>query len=194
MIKLAKTSDDNLSAALSVLSSNPQVQYAEPNYRLHTLDDGAPNDPDFYKSWGMKNTGQADPGGVMGTPGSDIGIIPLWKEGFTGSKKIVVAVIDTGVDWNHPDLKANIYTNPGEIAGNGLDNDHNGFVQDIHGWNFYDGNNDSMDVNDHGTHCAGTIGAVGNNGQGTAGVNWNVSLMPIRFLGARRQREHGQGR
>ena len=87
------------------------------------------------------------------------------------------------VDRNHEDLKANMWTNPNEIAGNGKDDDNNGFVDDVHGWDFYDDDNNPDDGGSHGTHCAGTIGAVGNNGKGIVGVCWNVSMVGIRFLG-----------
>src|SRR6185437_15744294 len=119
-----------------------------------------------------------------GLAGADIDVFPLWQKGYVGSRKVLVAVLDTGIEWDHPDLQANLYTNAGEIAGNGVDDDHNGFIDDIHGWNFHDGNANSTDDNGHGTHCAGIIGAVGNNGIGVAGVNWNVSLLPVKFLGA----------
>ena len=188
IFRLSKTSEADLSAALDTLKSVPAVQYAEPNYVLHALDDGipsgTPDDPDFAKSWGLRNTGQQDPGGLAGLAGADIDVLPLWKDGITGSRKILVAVLDTGIEWDHPDIQANLYTNPGEIAGNGIDDDHNGFVDDIHGWNFHDGNANSTDDNNHGTHCAGIIGAAGNNGIGIAGVNWSVSLMPVKFLGS----------
>lgn len=184
VLRIGKNTDADLAAAATALKSDPRVQYVEPNYIVHALDDGIPNDPDFSKTWAMRNTGQNDPGGSIGISGADINVLPLWKEGFTGSKNIVVAVIDTGIDWTHPDLQANIYTNPGEIAGNGLDDDHNGFVDDVHGWNFLDDSPNSMDDHDHGTHCAGVIGAQGNNGVGIAGVNWNVSLLPVKFIAA----------
>ena len=100
----------------------------------------------------------------------------------TGSQSVVVAVIDTGVDYTHPDLAANIWTNPGEIAGNGRDDDGNGFVDDVHGYDFAEHDGDPMDDNGHGTHVAGTIAAVGNNGLGVAGVNWSASIMPLKFL------------
>jgi len=99
----------------------------------------------------------------------------------TGSRSVVVAVIDSGIDLAHPDLVANLWTNPGEIAGNGLDDDRNGFVDDVHGWNFAANDANVQDGYGHGTHVAGIIGAVGNNGVGVTGVAWNVSIMPLKF-------------
>jgi len=106
----------------------------------------------------------------------------------TGSRNVVVAVVDSGIDLNHPDLKANLWTNPGEIPGNGIDDDHNGFVDDVHGWNFVANDGNVQDGYGHGTHVAGIIGAVGNNGVGVTGINWNVSIMPLKF-----QDDHGVG-
>ena len=98
------------------------------------------------------------------------------------SANVLVGVIDTGVDYNHPDLAANIWTNPGEIAGNGIDDDGNGYIDDVHGYDFVNNDGDPMDDNGHGTHFSGTIGGVGNNGIGVAGVNWNVKIMALKFL------------
>jgi subtilisin family serine protease len=125
-----------------------------------------PNDPGLPSQW------------VMSDPG--FGASQVWDVA-TGSRGVVVGVIDSGVDISHPDLAANIWTNPGEIAGNGLDDDHNGYVDDIHGWNFVENNNDVRDGYGHGTHVAGIVGAVGNNGMGVTGINWQVSIMPLRF-------------
>ncbi|MCA8925995.1 MAG: S8 family serine peptidase, partial [Planctomycetes bacterium] len=102
----------------------------------------------------------------------------------TGSAQVVVAVIDTGVDYTHPDLSANMWTNPGEVPGNGVDDDRNGVVDDFYGYDFANGDPDPRDDNVHGTHCAGTVGAVGDNGVGVAGVCWSVRIMALKFLGS----------
>ena len=114
---------------------------------------------------------------------ADIDAPEAWNV-TTGSRAVVVAVIDTGIDYRHPDLAANMWRNPGEIPGDGIDNDGNGFVDDVYGWDFANNDADPFDDEGHGTHVAGTIGAVGNNGTGVAGVNWQVSLMALKFLGA----------
>jgi len=167
-------------SALQSVNGQPGVLYAEPDYEAQALAT-IPNDPSFAQLWGMNNTGQ---GG--GTPDADIDAPEAWDTA-TGSERVVVAVIDTGVDYTHADLAANIWTNPGEIPGNGLDDDGNGFVDDVHGYDFINNDGDPMDDMNpiyHGTHCAGTIGAVGNNGVGVAGVCWNVRIMALKFLGA----------
>jgi subtilisin-like proprotein convertase family protein len=134
-----------------------------------------PNDPSFGSLWGLSNNGSQ--GGLLN---ADINIEPAWALGTATS--IVTAVIDTGVDYTHPDLASNIWTNTDEVAGNGIDDDGNGFVDDVRGWDFVNNDSDPMDDNGHGTHVAGTIGAVGNNGIGVTGVAWTASIMPLKFL------------
>ena len=137
-----------------------------------------PNDPRFASLWGLDNSGQT--GGVAD---ADIDAPEAWNV-TTGSRSVVVGVVDTGIDYNHPDLVANMWRNPGEVPGDRIDNDGNGFVDDVYGWDFANNDADPFDDNGHGTHTAGTIGAVGGNGVGVAGVNWQVSLMALKFLGA----------
>jgi subtilisin family serine protease len=150
------------------------VVYVEPDFAITQAI--LPNDPSFSQLWGLSNSGQS--GGVSD---ADIDAPEAWNV-TTGSRDVVIGIVDTGIDISHPDLAANIWRNPGEIAGNGIDDDGNGFVDDVSGWDFVSGDNDPQDGNGHGTHVAGTIGAVGNNGRGIAGVNWEVSLLPLKFL------------
>ena len=159
-------------AFVAALQADPAVLYVEPN-RMRTLFK-APNDADYSRLWGMRNDGQTG-----GTAGCDIDAETAWDY-TTGSKDIVVAVIDTGVDYSHPDLADNMWVNAGEIAGNGVDDDGNGLVDDVYGYDFANDDADPMDDHSHGTHCAGTIGGVGNNGQGVAGVNWDVKIMACK--------------
>ena len=135
------------------------------------------NDPSLWRLYGLNNYGQAG-----GTSDADIDATEAW-EITTGSHDVVIGVIDSGVDITHPDLAANIWVNPGETPNNGIDDDGNGFIDDVNGWDFYDDDNSPNDGNGHGTHVAGTIGAVGNNNLGITGVNWQVSLLPLRFIG-----------
>src|SRR3989442_4696707 len=162
--------------AIARLRRNPHVEYAEPNYVLHAV--LSPNDQSYSLLWGLNNRGQTG-----GLPGSDISAEAAWSV-TTGDRAVVVGVVDSGIDYTHPDLAANIWTNPGEIPGNGIDDDQNGFVDDVHGWDFYNNDNDPMDDFGHGTHVAGIIGAVGDNNLGVTGVAWSVSLVPLKFLGS----------
>ncbi|MBZ5640789.1 MAG: S8 family serine peptidase, partial [Acidobacteriia bacterium] len=155
--------------AIARLRANPNVEYAEPNYYVHASI--VPNDPRFPEMWGLRNTGQT--GGIAG---DDIDAVLAWNV-TTGSPNVVVGDIDTGCDYNHPDLAANIWTNPGEIPGNGIDDDGNGYVDDIHGYDFVNNDGDPFDDNGHGSHTAGTIAAVGDNGIGVTGVGWSTKVM-----------------
>ena len=162
--------------AIAELRKDPGVLYAEPNYEIHL--DRVPNDPRFAELYAMRNLGQTG-----GLPGADIRATLAWDL-FTGDPNLKIGVIDTGIDWSHPDLAANIWTNPGEIAGNGIDDDHNGYVDDIHGYDVVSHDGDPMDDHGHGTHCSGTIAGVGDNGVGVVGVNWHLKLVGIKFLNA----------
>jgi subtilisin family serine protease len=165
----------SLEQAIARLRSDPRVEIAEPNYELHA--DAIPNDPRFAEQWGLRNTGQEG-----GTPGVDIDATLAWDV-LTGDSTMLVGVIDTGIDYTHPDLVANMWTNPGEIPGNGIDDDHNGYIDDVHGYDFVNNDGDPMDDQGHGTHCAGTIAARGGNGIGVTGINWRLKLVAIKFLG-----------
>ena len=156
------------------LSGNPLVAYWEPDAPLGLT--ALPDDVDFHELWGLNNTGQSG-----GRADADIDGPEAWDL-TTGSRSVVIGVMDTGTDYTHPDLAANIWTNPGEVPDNGIDDDGNGFVDDVHGYDFVNGDGDPIDDNGHGTHVAGTIAAVGNNGQGVTGVNWTGSLMVLKFL------------
>ncbi len=181
---LARLSPDALAAALEQLRQDPRVRYAEPNFVVHA--DAAPDDPFYNRLWGLDNTGQAI-SGFPGTPDADIDAPEAWAT-TTGSSAVTVAVIDTGIDWSHPDLSSQIWVNPGENCSgcrtDGVDNDGNGYVDDWRGWDFVNDDNNPMDDHGHGTHVAGTIGAASNNGIGITGINWSVGLMPVKFLNA----------
>lgn len=160
--------------AIAKLQTNPNVEYAEPNYIYRTT--ATPNDPRFGELWGLNNTGQSG-----GTVDADIDALEIW-EIITGSTNVVVAVIDTGVDYTHLDLAVNMWINPGETPGNGIDDDDNGYVDDVYGMNAVNNSGDPMDDKNHGTHCSGTIGGVGNNAIGVVGVNHQVKIMALKFL------------
>ncbi len=152
-------------AAMQRYRADPSVEYAEPNYLVRAVN--TPNDPQFGQLWGL----------------AKVGAPQAWNLA-TGSSSVAVAVIDTGVDYDHPDLPGNLWVNPWEVGGNGVDDDGNGYVDDIHGMNAIAGSGNPYDDNGHGTHVAGTIGAVGNNGVGVVGVNWNIRVIACKFLDA----------
>lgn len=159
------------SFALNSIQENPNVEYVVPNYYRYL--DATSNDPMYAKLWGLSNPLRN---------GIDIEAERAWDV-TQGSKNVVVAVIDTGIDYTHPDLADNIWVNEAEANGQpGVDDDGNGYVDDVHGYDFVNSDSDPMDTWGHGTHCAGTIGAIGGNNVGVVGVNWNVSLMAVQIF------------
>jgi subtilisin family serine protease len=175
VLKLDPNTD--VPAVVNELRSLDEVEYAEPNY-LIKLGTVIPNDPDFGQQWALFNPG-IPVGDFISTPSADIKAYKAWD--FTvGSPDVIVALTDTGVDLTHPDLVKNIYTNPGEIPGNGIDDDHNGFIDDVHGFNVADQNGDTSDAVGHGTQMAGIIAAEMNNNTGISGVSQS-KVMPVRF-------------
>jgi subtilisin family serine protease len=212
--------DKDITLSIIDLYQTGLFQYVSPNY-IFTIQE-TPNDTYWQNLWALENTGQVielkdrQTGEIkryVGTPGVDLDIKKAW-EYTKGSKKIIVAIIDTGVFYNHPDLADNIWVNEDEIPNNNIDDDNNGYVDDVRGWDFGSaesipplpipraymgdrpagspnsdkGDNDPNDAHIHGTHVAGIIGARGNNGIGIVGVNQEVSIMPVKFLN-----ESGQG-
>jgi thermitase len=147
--------------AVRDLSRNPAVAYAEPDYLAHII--ATPNDPQYPDQWGLSQISAPD----------------AWDE-TTGSSDVVIAVVDSGLDTSHPDLAGRLWTNPGEIAGNGIDDDNNGHLDDMHGWNIVDDDANLSDNTGHGTQVAGVIGAETDNGNGVAGVCWNCRLMVVK--------------
>ncbi len=173
--------------AVASLRRDPHVQYAELDAmwgldQVGATRSSSPNDVRYADQWGLENTGQTVNGHPAGTPGVDIDAPVAWSHG-RGSQNVVVAVIDSGIDVDHEDLAANLWTNEGEIPGNGIDDDGNGVVDDVHGFNAIEHSGDLDDEIGHGTHVAGIIGAEGNNGTGVAGVNWTTRIMALKFLG-----------
>ncbi|HSE33937.1 MAG TPA: S8 family serine peptidase [Pyrinomonadaceae bacterium] len=158
----------------------PEVEYAEPNYDIE-LDDFAsnpirPSDPRFSDQWALANDGQRG-----GKQGADISAMNAWSV-TTGDDDIVIAVLDSGVDYNHSDLENNIWRRPANVPE--FVDDTAGTIQDLQGYNAINNDADPMDDNGHGTHCAGIIGAEGGNDIGITGVNWKVRIMPLKFMNA----------
>jgi serine protease len=169
----------NLDSVIAYYSTRADVQYAQKNLIYHIVQT-VPTDPRFAEQWAWKNTL------TNVNPLADVRATLAWDKSH-GRFSVVVADIDTGVDYTHPDLALNIWTNPGEagtLCSNGIDDDGDGFVDDCRGWNVYANTNDPMDDNGHGTHTSGTIGARTNNALGVAGANWDVQIMPLKFTDA----------
>lgn len=193
MMRLKLPAGIDVFEAVAAMKADDRVAYAEPN-QIITLDEvnddiaqqqggqqgqaGEPNDLN-EKLWGLKNTGQTG-----GTPGADVSAVDAWKvtTGDGSDDGPLIAVIDTGIDYNHPDLAANMWVNKGEVPGDGIDNDNNGVIDDVYGYNANADHGDPMDGHSHGTHCAGTIAGVGNNGEGVTGVMQNANLMAVKIF------------
>ncbi|UOF00372.1 S8 family serine peptidase [Bdellovibrio reynosensis] len=174
---------------VKILSENPWVDIAEPNYIYKAS--RIPNDPMLGLLWGLRNIGQSDIDRNPGVRDMDIDAEKAWDI-TTGSKKILVAIIDSGVEYTHPDLVENIWVNEKEENGKeGVDDDNNGIIDDIHGANFVKADKptgDPLDDYGHGTHVAGTLGAIGDDAMGIVGVAWHVTMLPVKFLD-----EEGEG-
>ena len=174
-------SDLPVGEAVERYEATPNVEYAEPDIVLRPSQTRSANDSYYLRLYGLNNTGQNG-----GAQDADVNAPEAWNT-ITGDPTTVVAVIDEGVDINHPDLRNNIWTNPGETAGDGIDNDSNGYVNDVNGWDFIHKDAsvfDAADGDEHGTHVAGTIAAEGNNSDGVVGVTWKAKIVPLKFLGS----------
>ena len=176
-VRLFHSRGKDVATLLTELKARSDVAYVEPNYIIHA--DLIPNDPSFSSLWGLRNTGQVI-GGVAGTPGADISATAAWDI-TTGSRANVVAVVDTGIDYTHPDLSANIWSAPTSFTVT-IGSQNITCAAGTHGFNAITNTCDPLDDNNHGSHCSGTIGGVGNNGVGVAGVNWTASIMGAKFL------------
>jgi subtilisin family serine protease len=184
-----KQQEENILGLIEQLKGDKNVEYAEPNYRFSINDFEVASDIIYDKDLTpTKNTSTTVPNDPLYSQQTNItqtNIDDVWNEYTTGDGSQIVAILDTGVDYTHPDLAANIWINEAELNGvEGFDDDGNGYVDDIRGWDFHHNTNTPLDDNMHGTHVAGIVGAVGGNGIGVAGAAWNVKLMPIKVFQA----------
>lgn len=176
----------SLDDALNRLRRDPSVRFAEPNYVYRKMETS--NDTYYANGnlWGMYSDDipASGPSSTTNQYGSQAE--KAWRDGVIGSSNVIVGIIDEGVQVKHPDLNDNIWTNPFEVPADGIDNDGNGYIDDVNGWDFVNNDNSVFDAgqDSHGTHVAGTIGGEGGNGSGVVGVNWNVSMISLKFLGA----------
>ena len=176
---LLRSPAQTTASLIAELSQDPAVALVEPNHLRWVTGMRTPNDPLFGQLWGLQNTGQAA-NGSTGTAQSDISFLTAWGLARPSTNEVVVAVVDTGLDLTHPDIVSNLWTNPGEIPNNGLDDDGDGYVDDVHGYDFVDGTGAVTDSGFHGTHVAGTIAATGNNGLGVIGVDFQAHIMALK--------------
>jgi subtilisin family serine protease len=175
-VQVWKMSTTDTESAVQTFADDPRIEYMEPNYIISL--ERTPNDPSFSKLWGLHNSGQS-----RGKADADIDAPEAWEKKTGGD--IIVAVIDTGVDYKHPDLASNMWINKGEIPNNRIDDDKNGYIDDVYGYDFVNKDGDPFDDHYHGTHVAGTIAASGNNNKGVVGVSWTAKIMAIKFLSKR---------
>jgi len=179
VIGLLRSPTQTTAGLLAELRADASIALAEPNYLRHPTDLRSPNDARFSELWALRNTGQVV-NGFVGTPQADIGFLRAWGLARPTTNEIVVGVIDSGIDPTHPDLTNNLWLNPGELPGNGMDDDADGYVDDLHGYDFVLGTGALSDSGYHGTHVAGTIAASGNNGLGVVGVDFLAHIMALK--------------
>lgn len=170
--RLLRVRSGTVRSAIAALESAPRVRYAEPDFVVQPS--AVPDDPAFPLQWSLRNTGQVV-NGIGGKRGADVNATAAWDV-TTGSRSVVIAEVDSGIDYTHPDLAADIWANPGGVGG---------CPAGTHGYNTVSGSCDPMDDFGHGTHVAGIMGAVGDNGRGIAGVEWQASLMPVKFMNSK---------